>query len=516
MIHRVIVLGGGSAGFLAAITLKKKLPELSVTVVRSKEIGVIGVGESTTVALPDHLHGYLDLDIAEFYQKVLPSWKLGIRFLWGPRPFFDYAFSLQMDWKWERLAKSNGYYCEEDFSYVDVLAALMAHKKAFVRQPNGNPLITRNFGYHIENRRFVAYLEEKATQIGIVCVEDVLTGVEQDDNGITVLHLASGAALSADLYLDCSGFRSLLLGQALAAPYSSFRSTLFCDRAVTTAWTRTDETINPYTTAESMSAGWCWQIDHPDCIARGYVYSSAFISDAEAEKEFRDKNPKVEWTRLVQFRSGRFERSWVKNVVALGNAAGFVEPLESTALAVICDESRLLAECLYESDRQPGPSLADHYNRINARMWDCIRDFLGIHYKFNTRFETPFWRACRADVELGSVQELVDYYRENGPSTFARDSLIRANDFSGIEGYYVLLVGQKVPYRRRHSPTPHEWRVWQGIRAENRLKALTALSVQEALDAIAAPTWKWPPGFYRTPAPVATSVSHLTSFIGAG
>jgi tryptophan halogenase len=264
-----------------------------------------------------------------------------------------------------------------------------------------------------------------------------------------------------------------------------------------------------------MTAGWCWQIDHPDSFARGYVYSSAFQSDTEAETEFRQKNPWVDATRIVKFPTGRYERSWVKNVVAVGNAAGFVEPLQATSLAVICDECRLLAECLYESDRQPGPSLVDHYNRINGRAWDGIRDFLGIHYKFNTHFDTPFWRACRADVVLGPVQELLDYYQENGPSTFARTNLLPDNDFFGMEGHYVVLVGMKVPYRRRYVPTPQEWRVWQGIRAENRVKALTALSVKEALDAVMAPSWKWTPGFFRTPVHVARSVTHLTSFIGA-
>jgi tryptophan halogenase len=515
MIHNVIVLGGGSAGFLAAITLKKKMPELSVTVVRSKEIGVIGVGEGTTSAVPNHLHGYLDLDVAEFYRRVQPSWKLGIRFLWGPRPFFDYTFGLQMDWKWDRLARSNGYYCEEDFSYADVPSALMSHKKAFPRLADGSPHVQRYFGYHLENQRFVAYLEEKASQLGIVCLDDILTGADQDERGITALHLASGATLRADLYLDCSGFRSLLLGEALGVPYISFRSTLYCDRAVVSAWKRQGEAINPYTTSEAMSAGWCWQVDHPDAIARGYVYSSAFQSDTDAEREFREKNPRVEGTRIVKFPSGRYERSWEKNVVAIGNAAGFVEPLEATSLIVICDESRLLAECLYESSRQPGPSLVDYYNRINGRAWDNIRGFLAIHYKFNTRFDTPFWRACRSDVEMGPIQELVDYYQENGPSTFARTSLVHSNDFCGMEGYYVLLVGQKVPFRRRYSPTSEEWRIWQGIRAENRMKALTAMSVQEALDAVAAPNWQWAPGFFRTPLPVATSVSHLTSFAGA-
>ncbi len=287
MIHSILVVGGGSAGLLAALILKKRLPDLSVTVVRSKELGVIGVGESTTVAIPRILHGYLELDPAEFYRRVLPSWKLGIRFLWGPREFFDYTFGQQVDWKWAELSRPNGYYCADDFSYADVSSSLMSHNKAFTRQASGLPYIQPNFGYHIENQRFVAYLEDMAPQRSITVVDDVVTGATQDEHGIAGVQLASGQSQSADLYIDCSGFRSLLIGETLREPYTSFKSTLFCDRAVVGTWPRGDEPVQPYTTAETMSAGWCWRIDHPDSIMRGYVYSSAFIGDEDAEREFR-------------------------------------------------------------------------------------------------------------------------------------------------------------------------------------------------------------------------------------
>jgi tryptophan 7-halogenase len=513
MIQQVIVLGGGSAGFLAAMTLKRRLPELTVTVILSRELGIIGVGESTTVAIPNHLHGYLGIDPGEFHRRVMPSWKLGIRFLWGPRPHFDYTFGLQTDWRWSNLAKNNGYYCDDAFEYVDVQSALMSHKKAFVRLPNGDPHVTRNFGYHIDNQRFVGFMESKAIELGIVVRDDLVAEVLASDAGVAGLRLQSGETLTADLYVDCTGFRSLLLGKTLAEPYTSFKSTLFCDRAVTGFWKRgPDEVINPYTTAEAMSSGWCWQIDHPDSIMRGYVFASAFQSDADAEREFREKNPKVTTTRYVHFASGRYHRSWVKNVVAIGNSSGFVEPLESTALAVICDESRLLANCLEETDRDPPASQVEHYNRINARAWDTIRNFLGIHYK--TRYDTPFWRACQADADIGGAEEIVEYYRENGPSTFGRTNLLHGNDIFGMEGYLTLLVGQKVPHRRPYTPTPREWQIWHGIRAEHRTKALTALSAREAIDAVTAPNWQWPAGFFQTQAFLQPTISHLTHYVG--
>ena len=508
MIHSILVVGGGSAGFLTALILKKTLPEIKVTVVRSREIGVIGVGESTTAAIPRILHGYLKLDPGEFFRRVQPSFKLGIRFLWGQREYFDYTFSHQLDWKWRELNRSNGFYCDDDFTYVDPLSSLMSHNKAFVRLADGSPLVLMNFGYHIENRRFVAYLEEAAIQRNIAVIDGVVTEARRDDRGVAGVLLECGQSLSADLYVDCSGFRSLLIGKALEEPYTSFKSTLFCDRAVVGSWMRAEEVIRPYTTAETMSAGWCWQIDHPDCINRGYVYSSAFIDDEQAESEFRAKNPKVSDTRIIQFSSGRFERVWVQNAVAIGNAGAFVEPLESTSLAMICDTARILAGCLYECERSPRPSYINHFNSGISRSWDGIRDFLGIHYKFNTRYDTPFWKAVRTDSVLGPVQDLVDFYRESGPSLFFRSNLLHSNDMFGLEGYYALLVGQKVDYGARYTPGTDERRLWESARSKNRIMAQNAVGVPEALNYVSRPEMKWNEGLFRTP-----SGAQLTSYV---
>ncbi|OWK39908.1 tryptophan halogenase family protein [Fimbriiglobus ruber] len=499
MIRSVIVLGGGSAGFLAALTLKTKLPQLNIMVIHSKDIGIIGVGEATTVALPKLLHGYLSFDPGDFYRRVETTWKLGIRFLWGPRPYFDYTFGFQLDWKWANLGKFNGFYCDDDFSYVDTQSALMSHNKAFVRRPDGSPMVgINNYAYHIENQKFVEFLHQKALERGVTVRDETVDEVLQDDAGIAGLRVASGVVRAADLYVDCSGFRSTLLGKTLGEPYTSFKSSLYNDRAVTGGWARgSDEPVKPYTTAESMDHGWCWQIDHLDRINRGYVYSTDFVSDSEAEAEFRRKNPEVTSTRLVRFSTGRYHRSWVKNVVGIGNSAGFVEPLESTGLAVICDESRLLAEALSDADCHPTPSLMAAYNDIFAREWDAIRFFLAIHFKYNTRFDTPYWRACRADIDIGSAAAVVDFYRENGPTPYAKTTVLGTNDIFGMEGYLCLLVGQKVPYNRAHKPTPQERLLWRGIQAENRVKALTAVDVADAYQAVSAPSWQWNTDVFR-------------------
>ncbi len=505
-IQKILVLGGGSAGMLAAITLKRHAPRLDVTVVRSKEIGVIGVGEGSTVGFPRFLHTYLAIDPAEFYRLAQPSWKLGLRFVrWGPREQFHYSFAAAYALKWPALRKPPGYYCEEESDYANLHMALMANDRVFLHGPEGLPRVTHDFSYHIENRHFVDFLEGHAAKLGVVLVDDTVEHVERCEIGVASLRLASGRAVSADLYVDSSGFVSLLLGKVLAEPYVSFRSTLFCDRAVVGGWERSGEVIKPYTTVEIMDAGWCWQIDHEHRINRGYVYSSEFISDEEAEREFRTKNPKVGPSRVVRFNSGRHERGWVKNVVAIGNACGFVEPLEATSLGHIATEAALLNETLIDSDFAPGAAQIKHFNQAIAMAWDNIRRFLAIHYKLNTRLDTPFWRACRADTDLAGAADIVEFYQENGPSHHGRVMLLNQLDQFTIDGWLSLLVGMRVPYRRKFEPSAAERAEWQRIGEHYKQQAAGAMTIEQALQAIRTPRWRWSPDFYKPIPPMASN-----------
>jgi tryptophan halogenase len=497
MIQRILVLGGGSAGFLAAISLKMKLRDLEVSVVRSKEMGVIGVGEATTFAFPNYLHGRLKIEPGDFHRQAQPTWKLGIRFLnWSPRRHFDYTFRPHVTSRWENLPKPNGYYCYEDCEYADMFPALMSHDKAFPRNKYGGPHIGTDVAYHIENKTFVAYLEDYAARLGIATHDDILEHVQQDDAGVTGLVLKSGRTMTADLYVDCSGFGSLLLSKTLNEPYISYKSSLFTDRAVWGGWERTDEPIRPYTTAEAMNAGWCWRIDHEFLINRGYVYCSGFISDDEAVAEFRAKNPKVQTTRPIKFVTGRYERSWVKNVVGIGNASGFVEPLESTGLGVITDESDSLVNSLIECDRQPTLTVIRQYNKRFAKKWDNIRDFLAVHYKFNMGMDTPFWRECRATCDIKGAAEVVEYYQENGPGIYHQLTLMDKLSQFNLEGYWALLVGQRVPYQRLYVPTEQERGAWRQIQQAFRNKAEAGVSVKEALTLVRSQDFRWPSNLY--------------------
>ncbi len=491
----IIVLGGGTAGFLTALTLRRCLPLASIRVVQSSTLGVIGVGEGSLRQLPGFLHDYLSIDPARFFTDVRPTPKLGIRFKWGEREDFNYTFSPQLDTVYPHpdLPRPTGYYCFEEMENHCVASALMRNDFAFLVDNTGELLIGDDFGYHLDNRSFAAFLEACAIERGITIIDDLVTGVTRDGERVNSLELESGHRVEADVFVDCSGFASLLLGKELAEPFSSFRDSLYCDRAVIGGWARGDEPLHPYTTSETMDAGWCWQIEHEDRINRGYVYASEFISDANAQAEFRRKNPAVTDTAFVRFRSGRFQRAWVGNVIAIGNSAGFVEPLEATAIAVICSSARALAESLAASGGSINAAVRAEFNRYNARSWDTIADFLAVHYRFNNRLDTPFWRECRAHVDLRGAERIVDFYRANGPSQLWRLTLEDPVCRFRLDGYYTLLVGQKVPHAKLDVATAQERRTWEQLRAATARHCSSGIGVVDALKRINADSWRWKP-----------------------
>jgi tryptophan halogenase len=384
-----------------------------------------------------------------------------------------------------------GIFCDDDTEYSDQVSALMAHDRVFPRGRNGAPLFHNALSYHFENEKFVTFLEQLAAAKGIAIVEDTIESVRQDEQGVSELLLKSGRTESADLYVDCSGFRSLLLGEALREPFIDFKSSLFCDRAVVGGWDRTDQPIHPYTTCETMDSGWCWQIEHEKRINRGYVYASGFITDEKAEKEFRKLAPKVGSTRVVKFVSGRYERAWVKNVVAIGNASGFVEPLEATALGVIAMQSQMLVGALAEVGGCIVPSQVRQFNRYHEHTWDAIRGFIAVHYKFNTWLDTPFWRECREKTDLAGAEEIVAHYRQSGPGGFWDQTLFHPADQFKMAGYAALLVGQKVPFEQVRPPTEQQRRQFDALRQRYKQTAQRAFTIPEALSVMRSPQFVW-------------------------
>jgi tryptophan halogenase len=492
MIQSIVVLGGGSAGLIAAVTLKRRLPQLAVRVIRSAEIGIIGVGEGTTAFFPAHMLEYLRLNPRQFYAEAQPTWKLGLRFIWGPRDDFFYNFSAEHDCRFPELSRYSGFYQDRDVRWVGRTSALMAHDKAFPRRADGRPDFAIPYAVHIENAKLVGWLESTCRALGVEITEGKMSTAERAGDGIAALQLESGERVAADFFVDASGFRSELVGRVLGEPQVSYSRTLFCDRAIIGGWPRTNESIHPFTLCETMDAGWCWQIEHEHWINRGYVYCSRFLDDDAARAELLRKNPKIaNEPRLVKFPSFRLQRHWVGNVAAIGNASGFVEPLEATALSAICVQARTVTETIADSAGQATPSMLRICNELNANAWDDIRDFLAVHYAFNTRVDTRFWRACRAEVDLAGAARIVEYYRENGPTSLGKHLLTNAINAFGLDGYLALLVGQMVPHERPFVATVEETKAWRERVAAFGVEAKRGFSVKQTLETIRSPGWKW-------------------------
>ena len=495
-INHVVVVGGGNAGFLSALSLRILVPGLNVTVVHSSKIPVIGVGESTTAAIPRFIHGTLGLDQGIFYDQVHPTWKLGLRFIWGdPRDsHFNYTFEPFMGTQPEGFSKPFSYHCLSGINDACMSSALMNTGKAPCNVTRDGSIVPHeHLAYHIDNHRFIAYLADRAQRTGVQVIDATVQGVRQDDSGfIESLILEDGQTLSGDLFVDCSGFASRLLGKVMNEPFVSYGDSLFCDHAVIGSWRRTDEPINPYTTVETMNHGWCWRIELEDRITRGYVHSSAFCSLDEARDELLAKNPQIEGdTQVIGFQCGRYANAWNKNVVAIGNSAGFIEPLEATALHLICDQIWFLANTLIDSERRLMDKAIDLENKRFRIMFDGVRDFLDVHYKFNRRLDTPFWQQCRNDISLHGAKDFVDYYREAGPSLLGGVTL-DAQDVFGVHGYLTMLLGQRVPTKYAFNPsTEEQWR-WNLHRQTNADRADSGISVKQALAIIHHPKFEWP------------------------
>jgi tryptophan 7-halogenase len=475
----VIVVGGGTAGYFAALALKRQLPNLDVTLIESSKIPIVGVGEATTTLMPPFLHRQLGIDIVELYRDVRPTWKLGIRFDWGlPGDYcFTYPFGV--------TNPIEAYAHDGTIANQSVASLMMAADRApIVSGDNGAPvslLPQMKFAYHLDNHTFVAYLTKLARRAGIhyidVEIKDVATSA--DRNSVERLILDDGRELRADLYVDASGFRALLIEKTLGSPFISFASSLFCDSAVVGAVPQ-EGAIQPYTTAETMDAGWCWRIPVQGEDHRGYVYSSAHLTLDQACAEMRAKNARLGDTWTVRFRSGRHREFWKGNTVAVGNAYGFVEPLQSTALhMVIIEIAYLIGGLQAAGNGQPDRAFA---NKSIGAHWDYLRWFLAIHYKYNRKKSTEFWRACREGVEVGEMQPLLDRFRTIGPWDEEGNLRYTTGDpaFS-FEGLMIMLLGQQVPCPppRRTSLSKTQW---DARVAAGRALVGRALGQAQALD----------------------------------
>jgi tryptophan halogenase len=425
----------------------------------------------------------LGLDVVDLFRTVRPTFKLGIKFAWGLPGDHYFTYPFGEAWPLDAFA------FDGDLRAQSLVSLLMADDRGpVVRSPNGSPLSllpSLKFAYHLENRSFVAYLARAAAAAGIEHVDVKIDRVDVGDGGVTGLHAEDGRELRFDLYVDASGFRSLLLG-ALASPFESFASTLFCDTAVVATVPQTGS-VQPYTTAETMDAGWCWRIPVGGEDHRGYVHASAFMSVDAAAAEMRTKNPGMGEPTLVRFRSGRHRDFWLGNTVAVGNAYGFVEPLESTALhMVIVEVAEIVAVLKALHDGTVDPARAELASDRIGEHWDHLRWFLGVHYRFNRRLDTPFWRAARAGVDVSGATEELERFHRGGPwsAAEARPSAV-ADPAFGHSGLMMLLLGQAADGAERVRTTMDR-ATWKAMVTRHRGVARRALGQREALEALQA------------------------------
>ena len=483
------VAGGGSAGFLSALTLKAGFPDAAVTLIRSPRHPVIGVGESTTRAIPVFLHETLGIDREAFYRAVRPIWKLGNRLEWGDPAIshFNYPFDQALTTAHPGLRKAPLYYCADDVSDISLSSSLMDQNRSPCSLDQGHLTIRPEIAYHIDNRRFLGFLEEIAVQRGIEIREREITGIPRNGRDtIEALVFDDGSRLEADLYIDCTGFASRLLGETLGEPVDSYADTLFCDSAIVGSRPRgtpEDDPIHCYTTSTTMTHGWCWRIDFLDRITRGYVFASAFCTPDEAREELISNDPRLQDDlRLITFPSERRRRFWGGNVAAIGNASGFVEPLEATALQMISEQLRFLTKALLDAGADPPEMMRELENRRFRRRWDDIRDFLAVHYRFNRRIDSPFWRHCRGEAGLGNAEEFVEYYQKCGPSTLSQLLAPEPGIFE-LDGYLTMLLGQRVPTERPAVLDSRDLADWKTHCAGIRNRAAGMLSASQALTA---------------------------------
>jgi tryptophan 7-halogenase len=497
-VRRVGILGGGTAGWMTALALRAQIPALDVTVIESQKVPIIGVGEATVPSLVSFLHHYLELDVVDFTREVKPTWKQGIRFEWGLPG--RYVFQAPFDWEVNGVGMLGSMAETGDVNAFTLQAILMGRDVVPVIRTNGQlqsflPMLS--FAYHLDNRRFVAYLTREALARGVHHVDcDIVDaplrpgsdGGERDEPEIARLVAEDGRALEFDLYVDCSGFRSALLEHRLGVPFQSYASSLYTDSAIAFDAPHGGK-VKSYTTARTMDHGWCWNIPMVESDHLGYVFSSAYSTDDEALAEARAAFPDLTNERPIRFRSGRHDRLWVGNVFAIGNAYGFVEPLESTGLLMTMRAITSLVRAF--------PIGRDHavvkrfVNTTIGRDWDRLRWFLAAHYKYNRRLDSRFWRDVRADADVSGIQEAVDLFKACGPlSLLPRAVRTSVNETAGIFFYGLaaldnILLGQKVPCPTLERDPPKAWATRRQMATEF---ARRALPQAEALRA----TWDRP------------------------
>lgn len=424
LVKRIVIVGGGSAGWMTAAALSSLLPPdaVKITLVESDAIGTVGVGEAT---IPDIINFNAMLGIREedFLRATNGTFKLGIEFVdWGRlgdaylHPFGPHGVDMNgIDFHqyWLRYKADNPDSTIEQFSLSAVAA-----KAAKFAMPENDPrsvLSQIRYAYHFDATAYAWYLRQYAEHRGVTRTEGRVVDVSlNSENGfVSSVELEDGASLSGDLFFDCSGFRALLMEQTLGVGFEDWKHWLPCDTAQAVACEQSGELL-PYTRSTAKKAGWQWRIPTQNHTGNGHIYASEMMSEDEAIASLLEDldGAAIGEPRKIRFRTGRRARFWVKNCIAVGLSGGFLEPLESTSLFLIQEAiSKFIS--LFPSKSMPD-AVRDEYNRQLGKKFEQVRDFIILHYKATTRDDSPFWNYCRTMSIPDSLTQKIELFREAG------------------------------------------------------------------------------------------------------
>jgi tryptophan 7-halogenase len=441
-IRSIVIVGGGTAGWMAAATCARLLKNdyCKITLIESEEIGTVGVGEATIPQI-QVFNRMLGLDENDVMRKTRATVKLGIKFFDWARPGCCYlhpfgAYGSDMEGVaftsfWLKLHQMGEDPDIGEYSVHDVAS----RRGKFMRAENipNNPLSGFAYALQFDANLYARYLRAYSEHFGIERIEGRIVDVAlRGENGfIDSVALADGRRIAGDLFIDCSGFRGLLIEHALKTGYLDWSRWLPCDRAMALP----SESANPpepFTRSTARPAGWQWHIPLQHRVGNGYVYSSRFTNDDEAHRILMANldGPALSTPRVLKFTTGMRRKFWNKNVVALGLAAGFMEPLESTSIYLVQSGIAKLFE-MFPSRRFEQAEI-DRYNRITAWEYERIRDFLILHYKTTERTDTPFWDYCRTMTVPEELHEKVQIFHSRGRIFRDRDELFAETSWFAV------------------------------------------------------------------------------------
>ncbi len=423
-IKNVVIVGGGTAGWMTATALATVLQgQYQIRVVESDEIGIVGVGEAT-IPMIQRFNQVVGIDENEFLRETQGTFKLAIEFVnWGKQgERYMHGFgsigqdlgSVRFDQYWQKMRQLGK--ADELAAYSITRMMGKANKFMPARHdvPN-SPLNQIAHAYHFDASLYARYLRKIAESRGVMRTEGKIVSVSQReaDGFVDAIVLENGERINGDLFIDCSGFRGLLIEQTLHTGYEDWSHWLPCDRAQAVPCESAPELL-PYTRATAHRAGWQWRIPLQHRTGNGHVYCSQYVSDDEAASVLLsnlDGKPLAD-PRVIKFKTGMRNKTWNKNVVAIGLSSGFLEPLESTSIHLI--QSAIARLIDFFPDQSFNPVDIAEYNRQSRFEYERIRDFVILHYKLNQRDDSDFWKSCAAMSVPDSLQHKIDLFRSSG------------------------------------------------------------------------------------------------------